>query len=356
MVATAGDYALLPGILDEIMQAHGLKGANVAKLNEVGYAVARSRLPGLPSRLVTLGIRDHFANIKVGHTLEGIPLDEKLFSIKSASEMSLVINRGRRTIAYHVEGYVSDWDDFAPARLYVSPAGAEIRIGVPIAPKEQLPMIHDGILSRMGRVIAGAAHAIVDDLEAKSGPAVVEEAIREIDKAAGEARDALGKDRAEEQRLSTRLRQIATEIDALGSKVESALAENREDLAKAAIARQVDLEAQVEALKKAVEAVQERVEEGQKALQAVAAARADAVARLEALRTSTADNPGSAARATTRPSIDDQIARSLQAVTRVTGVSSGPTTGAAELDELDRIHRDRQIAERLAQFKSRSAS
>src|SRR5262249_61656383 len=65
-------------------------------------------------------------------------------------------------------------------------------------------MVHEGILARMGRVIAGVAFAAVEKAEAANNVAVIEQAIREIDAAAEEARAELGKARAEEHRIGSR--------------------------------------------------------------------------------------------------------------------------------------------------------
>src|SRR5262249_59042157 len=116
--------------------------------------------------------------------------------------------------------------------------------------------------------------------EAANNVAVIEEAIREIDAAAEEARAELGKARAEEHRIGSRRDEITADIAALEEKIRTAVQANRDDLAKAGVARQIDLESQIEALDKALADVTERLEEGHKALQAVLAARRDAEARL----------------------------------------------------------------------------
>jgi DNA repair exonuclease SbcCD ATPase subunit len=215
-------------------------------------------------------------------------------------------------------------------------------------------MIHEGILSRMGRLIAGVAYATMDKAEGANGVAIVEQAIREIDSAAEEARAELGKSRAEEHRIASRRAEISEEITALEDKIRFALKEGREDLAKAAVARQIDLEAQVAAIEKALADVAERIEEGHKAMQAVLAARREAEARLADLKRSVQKHDADGGATGRRSSPDLTVAKASAAVTRVTGVPGGTAAGSAELEELDRIHRDRAIAERLAQFKGRN--
>ncbi|HWT57196.1 MAG TPA: PspA/IM30 family protein, partial [Rhizobium sp.] len=45
-------------------------------------------------------------------------------------------------------------------------------------------------------------------------------------------------------------------------------------------------------------------------------------------------------------------ARAAAAVSRLTGVPSAEHTNSSELDELDRLHRERAIEARLARFKT----
>ena len=83
-------------------------------------------------------------------------------------------------------------------------------------------MIHEGILSRMGRLIAGVAYATMEKAEGANGVAIVEQAIREIDSAAEEARAELGKAKAEEHRIASR----RTEKPNRGSPISSAAKRN----------------------------------------------------------------------------------------------------------------------------------
>ncbi|WP_204272133.1 hypothetical protein, partial [Klebsiella michiganensis] len=74
------------------------------------------------------------------------------------------------------------------------------------------------------------------------------------------------------------------DLAALDDKIRLAVSEGRDDLAKAAVARQIDLEAQIAALDKALADSAERIDDGQKAMQAVLATRREAEARLAELK------------------------------------------------------------------------
>jgi len=76
-------------------------------------------------------------------------------------------------------------------------------------------MLHEGILARMGRLLAAIASQTIDNAESSNKVALVKQAIREIDAGADEARYALGKSRAEEFRLKRRREELDAETAGL---------------------------------------------------------------------------------------------------------------------------------------------
>lgn len=341
--AYADMAALLAGLPAET-------GSNLVTLHERAYELVRERTH-LPARLVTLGLRDFTAH---HHADRGLPLDDKLFSIKGPSTLTIATVSGRVAVPYDVAGYAPGWEALFPARLVVKDGLYEIHVGVEPRPTqmEDVAMIHEGVLARMGRLIAGVANAAIDRVEDANKVAVVEQAIREIDQAAEQARADLGKAKAEEFRISSRRSEIGRELAGLEEKIRLALGENREDLAKAAIARQIDLEAQVTALDKALADVRDQIAEGQQAMQAVLATRREAEARLADLKKSLARLESEQASGAARKPASDGAARAASTISRVTGVPGGAAGSSPALDELDRLHRERAIEERLARFKS----
>jgi chromosome segregation ATPase len=217
---------------------------------------------------------------------------------------------------------------------------------------EEKTMLHEGILARMGRLLAAIASQTIDTAESSNKVAVVKQAIREIDAGADEARYALGKSRAEEFRLKRRREELDAEVAGLTEKIRLAIAENREDLARAGVARQIDLESQGIALERAMDFIELEIDEQTKALQAMLGARREAEARLADLELSLSQHAppetgkGSGA---TKPISPD---RAMAAIARVTGVPASSVLGDKELDELDRLHREKEIASRLERIKS----
>ena len=301
--------------------------------------------------MVTLGLRDH-ASRQAGTPIAGLPLDGRLYAIKSPTHLSLSTVEGRRLIPYSVAGYAPGWSDHAEARLMLKDDETLILVGIASAVKQKESIMStEGILSRIGRVIAGVAHGSVDALEGANAIATVEQSIREIDAVADDARAGAGKARAEEHRLKAKIAEINDEIEDLAAKIEHGLASGREDLVKPVIGLQIDLEAQRAALETALAEAVEKIEESGKALQAVNLARQDAVARLECAEARARVREEGNGSASASVSNDNRLSRSLDTIERVTGVSGRPTTGTSEVEELARMQREKEIQDRLARYK-----
>ncbi|WP_311043662.1 PspA/IM30 family protein [Rhizobium bangladeshense] len=345
---TIAAYRRMIDILTELIDDRA--GANLVVLHELAYETVREQT-GLPARLVTLGLRDFATNRGMIADPPQLPLDEKLFAIKGPADLTIATVHGRVAVPFDVAGYSKGWDSIFPAYLVAGPDRYEIHIGVtPNSARMEENMTNEGILSRMGRLIAGIANAAIDKAEGVNKIAVIEQAIREIDAAAEEARTDLGKARAEEYRIQSRRDEIAEDMNALDEKIRLAVSSGRDDLAKAGVARQIDLESQIAALDKALADAREQVDDGQKALQAVLATRREADARLVDFKRSIAKHPEEAL--TGRPAPGVGAARAAAAVSRLTGVPSAEHAHSSELDELDRLHREQAIEARLARFKA----
>ena len=302
---------------------------------------------------MTLGLRDR-AGYVAGAATRRIPLDDKLFAIKGPTSLTISTVKGRILVPFEVPGYLAGWESPFPAHLVSDGRGYEIHIAVKSksTQPEEKTMVHEGILARMGRLLAAIASETIDSAESSNKVALVKQAIREIDAGADEARHALGKSRAEEFRLKRRREELDAEVAGLTEKIRLAVSENREDLARAGVARQIDLESQGIALERAMDFIELEIEEQTKALQAMLGARREAEVRLADLEQSLAQHAphetGQAVPATKTASAD----RAMAAIARVTGVPASGAPGDKELDELDRLHREKEIAARLERIKS----
>lgn len=210
-------------------------------------------------------------------------------------------------------------------------------------------MSNEGILARLGRVIAGVVNNAVDAAESSNPVAVAQQAVREIGAIADEARAALGVAVAAGHRLKAKADDLDAEIRDLDDKIRIGLENGREDLARAATGVQIDLEAQREALSKAIMENAAEVADAETTLRSIASARADATKRLEDARRAEKSAPPAA---TPSQRNDRRLADALEAVERVTGVPSRPQVeGTAEVEELGRMQRQKAIEDRLAAFR-----
>jgi phage shock protein A len=346
--ATFDAYDRMMAILGDVAPA----GANLVSLHAQAYEKIRTDTD-LPARLVTLGLRDR-AGYAAGAAVRRIPLDDKLFAIKGPTILTISTVKGRVLVPFDIPGYLAGWESPFPAHLVFVGSGYEIHIAVKsksIQPEERT-MLHEGILARTGRLLAAIASQTIDDAESNNKVALVKQAIREIDAGADEARGALGKSRAEEFRLKRRREEIDNEVATLTEKIRLAVSESREDLARAGVARQIDLESQGTALERALDFVEGEIEEQTQALQAMLGARREADARLIDLEKSMARHAPEQSRGMASASKTARAERAIAAISRVTGVPAGSAFGDKELDELDRLHREKAITERLERIKS----
>jgi phage shock protein A len=347
--AIEGTFAAYDRMM-EILAEVAPVGANLVSLHAQAYEKIRVET-GLPARLVTLGLRDRAGYVAGGRR---IPLDDKLFAIKGPTSLTVSTVRGRVLVAFDVPGYLAGWESPFPAHLVSDGRAYEIHIAVKSksTQPEEKTMLHEGILARMGRLLAAIASQTIDNAENLNKVALVKQAIREIDTGADEARYALGKSRAEEFRLKRRREELDAEAAALTEKIRLAIAENREDLARAGVARQIDLESQGIALERATDFIELEIDEQTKALQAMLGARREAEGRLADLEASLAQHaPQETGWGTsTTKTVSADLA--MAAIARVTGVPASRVLADKELDELDRLHREKEIAARLERIKS----
>jgi phage shock protein A len=346
--ATFDAYDRMMAILGDVAPA----GANLVSLHAQAYEKIRTDTD-LPARLVTLGLRDR-AGYAAGAAVRRIPLDDKLFAIKGPTTLTISTVKGRVLVPFDIPGYLAGWESPFPAHLVFDGSGYEIHIAVKsksIQPEERT-MLHEGILARTGRLLAAIASQTIDDAESSNKVALVKQAIREIDAGADEARGALGKSRAEEFRLKRRREEIDNEVATLTEKIRLAVSESREDLARAGVARQIDLESEGIALERALDFVESEIEEQTQALQAMLGARREADARLIDLEKSMARHAPEQSGRMASASKTARAERAIAAISRVTGVPAGSAFGDKELDELDRLHREKAITERLERIKS----
>ena len=223
----------------------------------------------------------------------------------------------------------------------------------------------ESITARVGRIISGSLNALIDAVEDSAPEWVMEQAIREIDGAIDEVRAELGRVIAAKHLANQRLMDEGRRHDELAGQIELAVKKSRDDLAEAAIARQLDIEAQIPVLETTLSecSTQERELEG--FIAALQAKRREMKEELKQFRQSQQESAGIAASTgaagAASGSVQQTVSKATSAFARVqeraTGIAGRSSSGlgeAAKLAELEALARKNRIQERLAAVKNRS--
>jgi phage shock protein A len=216
--------------------------------------------------------------------------------------------------------------------------------------------------TRVGRVIAGSMHALLDRIEDHAPEAMMEQSIREADSVIDEVRHELGIVSANRHLLQQQHASLNTQHAKLAAQIDEALAGARDDLARAAVARQLDIEAQLPVLEKTLGEHTHQEGELQGYVVALLAKKREMQDSLFEFRKSRAatsaldTNKGGVGASKAERKMDDVTDSFDRIYERQTGVASlaaGNTLQqAAKLKELDDMVRENKIAERMAQLKA----
>lgn len=216
--------------------------------------------------------------------------------------------------------------------------------------------------SRVGRLVSGGFNALVDAVENAAPEVVMEQATREIDGAVDEVRAELGRVLANRHLAQKRLVEENRKHSELAGKIDFAVRESRDDLAEVAIARQMDVEAQIPVLEAAISAAGEKERELEGFISALQARKREMMDELRAYRESRAAAETAEATQAAGAGAGGKADRASAAFDRImernTGIGSPGTIDrkdAAKLAELEELSRSNRIKERLAAVKAKSA-
>ncbi|MCG8025928.1 MAG: PspA/IM30 family protein [Candidatus Thiodiazotropha endolucinida] len=209
----------------------------------------------------------------------------------------------------------------------------------------------ESITNRVGRIISGSVNALLDAVENAAPDLVMEEAIREVDEAIDEVRAELGRVIAGKHLANQRLMDESRKHEELAEKIELAVKEGRDDLAEAAIARQLDIEAQVPVLESTIAEASNQENELEGYVIALQAKRREMREELAQFRKAQEESKVVAVAAGSgQTNADSSVEASVRkaetafdrVMERATGVGShsmpdrGDASKLAELDELSR--------------------
>ena len=213
---------------------------------------------------------------------------------------------------------------------------------------------------RVGRLVSGGFHALIDAAENLVPEAAMNESIREIERAVDEVRAELGKVLAQKHLAAKKMADESNRHEAIDANLQAAVAAGRDDLAEAGIAEQMDIEARLPVLENTIAdcAAQEKELEG--FIAALQAKKREMQQQLQDWRAaqqsmSTGKTAGGNGSDLNRIARDAE--KSGNAFDRVMGRqnsvhSSTDAAQLAKLKELEDLSRNNRIAERLAALKA----
>lgn len=208
------------------------------------------------------------------------------------------------------------------------------------------------IASRVGRLVAGGLNALVDAAENASPEIVMQQSIREIDGVINEIRAEMGKEAVSQHMLENRLVTEKERHESLSDQAAIALQEGREDLAEAAVSKQMDIEAQLPVMEKSLGEATAKMKELEGYIAALQAKKREMQDELEIYRKKKQAEPASASGTTPQVKVD----RAKAAFERVMGTGMPVAAGHADeakLAELEALTRQNRVKERLEALKAK---
>ena len=206
----------------------------------------------------------------------------------------------------------------------------------------------------------------LDAVENAAPEATMAQAIREVDQATDEVRAELGRIEAVKHLATSSLNKLNTQNETLAAQIELAMSKGDEVLARAGIAKQVDIEDQIPVLQ---HSLQEAIARGKELEGYIAALLAKKREMSSALRdflaarvaaqspsaASAANGPGQGSQGSAQAKVEragSAFDRVLARQTGLTGVTTPLNPDASKLQELQDMARTHRIDERLAALKA----
>lgn len=220
----------------------------------------------------------------------------------------------------------------------------------------------ESIFARVRRIISGSIEDAIDAMERAGGTSVMREAIREVDRVIDEARGEHEAAAGRRLQAARQERLFRERLAGLDEKARFALAEGRQDLAEAAIARQLDFEAQAERLRivqAEAGAEADRLAECLVALKARKVQMEEALAAFELAQRDGACGEGPARRDRGSGRRVDRAEaafdRAMAGAGGVSGLTRTDAQAAAKVAEIDALQRSAAIAQRLSALRGSHA-
>ena len=217
------------------------------------------------------------------------------------------------------------------------------------------------IYLRVRRILSASVEAAVDRMERAGGAAVMSEAVREVDRALDEVRSEQEAATARRLQAARQQRMLRERTAALGEKARFALQAGRDDLAEAALSRQLDYEAQAERLEAVQVQAKEEADRLDECVTALASRKGEMEEALAAFLVAQRESVlGGDVCAQPGREVERKVERAEKAFDRAMAGAGGASfaradgKAAAKVAEIDLIQRSAVIAERMAALRAGS--
>ena len=215
---------------------------------------------------------------------------------------------------------------------------------------------------RVGRLVSGGFHALVDAAENLAPEALMNENIREIEQAIDEVRAELGKVLAQKHLTAKQMAADNNQHEALNERLQAALQLGRDDLAAVGIAEQMDIEARLPVLENTLADCVAQENELERFIAALQAKKREMQHQLQLWRDAqTAPAPAPTTQPTQFNHIAQRAERSSHAFDRIMSKQntlhhSSDIHQLSQLKELEELSRQNQIQTRLAALKAKQSN
>lgn len=221
----------------------------------------------------------------------------------------------------------------------------------------------DSLRNRVSQIVIGNVHALIDRVEDATPEAVMEQAIRRVDGVIDEVRQELGVVTANRHLAQRQHTELNNRHLQLAASAEEAVSMQRDDLARAAVEKQLAIEAQLPVLEASLQDLGQKEGELSGYVTALMGKKREMEEQLSAFRASRArmaEAPVTAAGLNAATAKAESAAAAFGRVfERQTGVSLGShqlsVEQANKLKELDDLVLNKRVEERLAQLKAGKA-
>jgi phage shock protein A len=221
----------------------------------------------------------------------------------------------------------------------------------------------ESLSTRVSQIIVGSVHALMDKIEDQAPEAMMEQAIRQVDVVTEEVRHEFGIATANRHLAQQQHADLSRRHLELTSSADEAVSSNRDDLARAAITKQLDLEAQMPIIEKSLQNLAKQEKELASYIDALTAKKREMQEAMSAFQLSrtqvgSANHAGPGA-TQTQAKVEEAsytFGRILQRQTRLSiGDHKISIEETAKLKELDDLVHSKKVEERMAQLRAKKA-